>query len=32
LLADEDRWRCYLDTNDELVFYCPDCGREFGDA
>lgn len=23
LPADEDRWRAYLDTDDELVFYCP---------
>lgn len=30
LHADEDRWRAYLDTNDELVFYCPECAeREF---
>jgi hypothetical protein len=28
--ADQDRWRAYLDTDDELVFYCPDCAeREF---
>jgi hypothetical protein len=27
---DEDRRRYYLDTDDELVFYCPDCAaREF---
>ena len=33
LPADEDRWRCYLDTNDELVFYCPGYAeREFGSA
>jgi hypothetical protein len=25
------RWRAYLDTEDELVFYCPECAeREFG--
>jgi hypothetical protein len=31
LPADEDRWRAYLDTEDELVFYCPGCAeREFG--
>jgi hypothetical protein len=30
LPTDEDRWRAYLDIDDELVFYCPDCaGREF---
>jgi hypothetical protein len=30
LPADEDRWRCYLDIDDELVFYCPHCAaREF---
>jgi hypothetical protein len=30
LPADEDRWRAYLDTDDELVFYCPECAeREF---
>jgi hypothetical protein len=23
LPQDEDRWRAYLDTEDELVFYCP---------
>ncbi len=29
---DEERWRAYLDTDDELVFYCPECaGREFGE-
>jgi hypothetical protein len=28
---DDDRWRAYLDTDDELVFYCPECAeREFG--
>jgi hypothetical protein len=32
LPADEDRWRAYLDTDDELVFYCPECAeREFTD-
>jgi len=30
LPADEDRWRAYLDTEGELVFYCPGCAeREF---
>jgi predicted RNA-binding Zn-ribbon protein involved in translation (DUF1610 family) len=29
---DEDRWRAYLDTDDELVFYCPECAeQEFGE-
>jgi hypothetical protein len=23
LPADDDRWRAYLDTDDDLVFYCP---------
>jgi hypothetical protein len=23
LPADADRWRCYLDDEDNLVFYCP---------
>lgn len=27
LQADDDRWRAYLDTNDELVFYCPECAE-----
>jgi hypothetical protein len=28
----EERWRAYLDTDDELVFYCPECAkREFGE-
>jgi hypothetical protein len=32
LPADHDRWRAYLDTNDELIFYCPECAnREFGE-
>ena len=32
LPPDDDRWRCYLDTDDELVFYCPHCAaREFDD-
>jgi Zn finger protein HypA/HybF involved in hydrogenase expression len=32
LPADEDRWRAYLDTDSELVFYCPECAeREFGE-
>jgi hypothetical protein len=31
LPADEERWRAYLDTDHQLVFYCPDCAdREFG--
>lgn len=30
-LPDErDRWRCYLDDEDNLVFFCPECAeREF---
>jgi hypothetical protein len=33
LPSDEDRWRAYLDTDSELVFYCPNCAkREFGDS
>jgi hypothetical protein len=33
LPRDEERWRCYLDDEDELAFYCPECAeREFGDA
>ena len=29
---DGDRWRAYLDTDDELVFYCPGCAeRKFDD-
>jgi uncharacterized OB-fold protein len=33
-LPDErDCWRCYLDDEDNLVFYWPVCAkREFGDA
>lgn len=32
LPADEERWSAYLDTDDELVFYCPECAeREFGE-
>ena len=28
---DEERWRAYPDTDDVLVFYCPECAeREFG--
>jgi hypothetical protein len=28
---DGDRWQAYFDTDDELVFYCPDCAeQEFG--
>jgi hypothetical protein len=27
---DDERWRAYFDTDDELVFYCPECAeREF---
>jgi hypothetical protein len=27
---DEDRWRCYVDDEDNLYFYCPECAeREF---
>ena len=33
LPGDEDRWRAYLDTDSELVFYCPECAdREFSVA
>jgi hypothetical protein len=29
---DQERWRCYLDCDDELVFFCPECAeREFGE-
>jgi hypothetical protein len=32
LPEDPDRWRSYLDTDDELVFCCPECAeREFGE-
>jgi RNase P subunit RPR2 len=32
LPAHEDRRRAYLDTDDELVFYCRECAeREFGE-
>ena len=32
LPADEDRWKAHLDTDDELVFYCPACAEsEFAD-
>jgi hypothetical protein len=24
---DEERWRAYLDTDDEVVFYCPECAE-----
>lgn len=27
LPTDEDRWRAYLDTDSELVSYCPDCAE-----
>ena len=31
LPGDEERWRAYLNTDDELVFYCPEwADREFG--
>jgi hypothetical protein len=31
LPADDERWRAYLDTEDQLVFYCAECAaREFG--
>jgi hypothetical protein len=31
LPQDADRWRAHLDTEDELVFYCPACAKkEFG--
>jgi hypothetical protein len=31
LPIDDERWRAYLDTASEVVFYCPDCAeREFG--
>ena len=30
LPRDDERWRAYLDTDDEVVFYCPECAeREF---
>jgi RNase P subunit RPR2 len=30
LPGDEERWRAYFDTNDVLIFYCPECAeREF---
>jgi hypothetical protein len=30
LPADDDRWRAYFDSDDKLVFYCPECAeREF---
>ena len=32
LPADAERWRCYLDTEDNRVFYCQECAeREFDD-
>jgi hypothetical protein len=32
LPVDDDRWRCYR-ADDELVVYCPECGkREFDDT
>ena len=28
----DERWSAYFDTDDELVFYCPECAaREFAD-
>jgi hypothetical protein len=31
LPGDEDRWEAHFDTDDELVFFCPECAeREFG--
>jgi hypothetical protein len=27
LPADEERWSAYLDTDSELVFYCPECAE-----
>jgi hypothetical protein len=28
---DQERWRAYFDTDDELVFFCPECAdRQFG--
>ena len=31
LSGDEERWSAYLDTDSEIVFYCPECAeREFG--
>ena len=33
LTAEVNGWRAYLDTDDELVFYCPECAeREFKDS
>jgi hypothetical protein len=31
LRQDADRWRAYLDPEDELVFYCPECVRRNSD-
>jgi hypothetical protein len=32
LPADEERWRAFLDDEDEVRFFCPVCAeREFGD-
>jgi hypothetical protein len=29
---DDECWRAYLDIDDKLVFYCPECAkREFGE-
>jgi hypothetical protein len=29
----DERWQADFDTNDELVFFCPECAeREFGDT
>jgi hypothetical protein len=28
---DGDRWQAYFDTDDDLVFFCPECAeRQFG--
>jgi hypothetical protein len=28
---DQERWQAHFDTDDELVFFCPECAeREFG--
>jgi hypothetical protein len=32
LPADEERWRAYIDCDDEIQVFCPDCAvREFED-
>lgn len=31
-LPDDQCWRAYLDTDDEIAFYCAECAeREFGE-